>query len=87
MTIRELINCMASDTCQKFSIRAENGWVKLFPDLDVLDDPDMILLDAVADLRIKEWYVNPSAEIVIFTDDDLTEDQLQLFRYYGFVVV
>ena len=87
MTIRELINCMATDTCQKFQIRADNGWIRLFADLDKQDDPDFILLDAAGDLRIKEWYVNPSSEICIFTDDDLPDELIRLCDEYDFVVV
>lgn len=87
MTIRDLINCMASDTCQKFQIRADNGWIRLFADLDNQDDPDFILLDAAADLRIKEWYVNPSSEICIFTEDDLPKKLLQLCEEYGCPVI
>lgn len=87
MRIRTLINCMAADTCQKIQIRAENGWIKLFVDLDNTSDPDFIVLDAVADMWIKEWYVNPSAEIIFYTDEELTEEQIQLCINYGFTVV
>ena len=87
MTIRDLINCMASDTCQKFQIRADNGWIRLFADLDNQNDLDFILLDAVADMWIKEWYVNPSAEIIFYTDEELTEEQIQLCINYGFTVM
>ena len=87
MKIRDLINCMASDACQKFQIRADNGWIRLFADLDNQEDPDFILLDAAADLRIKEWYVNPGSEICIFTDDDLTDELIRLCDEYGFSVI
>lgn len=87
MTIRDLITCMASDTCQKFQIRADNGWIRLFADLDNQEDTDFILLDAAANLRIKEWYVNLRSEICIFTDDDLTVELLQLCDEYGCPVI
>lgn len=87
MTIRELISCMDSGACQKFHIRADNGWVKLFVDLDDQKDPDLIMLDALADMHIKSWYVNPAAEIVIFPEEELNENQIQLFLYYGFRIV
>ncbi len=87
MTIRELIKCMAADTCQKFQIRADNGWIRLFADLDNLNDPDFIILDAAADMRIKEWYVNPNSEICIFTEDDLDDELIRGCNEYDFVVV
>ena len=86
MTIRELINFMASDTCQKFQIRADNGWIRLFADLDNLNDPDFIILDAAADMRIKEWYVNPNSEICIFTEDDLTDELIEFCKGYAISV-
>lgn len=84
MTIRQLISCMASDTCQRIQIRAENGWIHLFADLDKPDDPDFIVLDDMADMRIAEWYVNPGAEIIIYTDDEITPEQHELAVSYGF---
>ncbi len=87
MTIRELIKCMASDTCQKFQIRADNGWIRLFADLDNLNDPDFIILDAAADMRIKEWYVNPNFEICIFTEDDLEDELIRDCEEYGIGVI
>lgn len=87
MTIRELISCMDSGACQKFHIRSDAGWVRLYADLDDQNDPDIIVLDALADMHIKSWYVNPDAEIVIYPEEELTVDQIKLCRYYGFSVV
>lgn len=85
MKIRDLLNCMATDTCQKIQIRADNGWIRLFADLDDLNDPDNIVLDDLADMRIAEWYVNPGAEIIIYTDDEITPEQHELAVSYGFI--
>lgn len=87
MRIRTLINCMASDQCQKIQIRTANGWIKLFVDLDNTSDPDFVVLDEVADMWVKEWYVSPSAEIIFYTDEELSDEQIQLCREYGFTVV
>lgn len=87
MTIRQLISCMASDTCQRIQIRAENEWIYLFADLDKPDDPDFIILDDMADMRISEWYVNLGAEIIIYTDDEITPEQHELAVSFGFTFI
>ncbi len=80
MTIRELISCMDSTVYQKFHIRTNTRWIKLVADLDDQNDLDFIVLDALAEMRIISWYVNPDAAIVIYPEEDLTEEQVQLCK-------